>query len=510
MQSPALESKKIMNCVLYLRVSSDLQVDNFSLDTQEKICRDAASRLGYSVIETFREEGQSARTTDRTQLIKLLDYCRKNKNNITSVMAYRIDRVARQTSDYLSIKKILYSLGIKLESASEPTGTSPTDTFVETLLAANAQLDNEIRGERARNGLYARFKTGLINKPPIGYMFNSENKKAPVLPDPKLFDLIKQSWELMGTGTKSLSEMAKIMNDWGIKLFYSGKFHPVTKQSAGKTFRNKFYAGYLVSKKYNEEIKGQHTPMISEELFYRVQRVVDGNRTAAITTKHKKYNPNFPLRGIIRCYECGNNLVSGNCKGHGGNYLKYWCAKGHKPTVNASKLDYELKTILGSIQPTQEVIDLFTLSIHINYNSQIEKLKEIQKKAEKKILEAKQMMTALVEGHLKGLYPDDIFKEQKAKFEDQILSAQIIKNDSICDKYDLEAITAFIKALLYDLPKAYEVSDFGQKQVLIGSIFPNGLVYNNGMILNPEISPIFRSIQEFSNPSVLLGAGKRT
>src|SRR5579884_2452940 len=84
--------------VIYIRVSTEEQVDNFSLDTQEKKCREEAERRGFSVIEVFREEGRSAKSiTGRPVLINLLEYCRKNKNKIQAVFVYRIDRISRIT-----------------------------------------------------------------------------------------------------------------------------------------------------------------------------------------------------------------------------------------------------------------------------------------------------------------------------------------------------------------------------------------------------------------------------
>ena len=66
------------NAVIYLRVSSEEQVENFSLGTQEEICRREATRRGFEIVQVFREEGRSAKTiTGRPTLIKLLEFCRK-------------------------------------------------------------------------------------------------------------------------------------------------------------------------------------------------------------------------------------------------------------------------------------------------------------------------------------------------------------------------------------------------------------------------------------------------
>lgn len=79
--------------VLYLRVSTEEQVDNFSLDTQAEICTKEAEKRGYSVIETFREEGHSAKSiTGRPVFIQLLEYCRKHKHAVQAVLLCAEDR----------------------------------------------------------------------------------------------------------------------------------------------------------------------------------------------------------------------------------------------------------------------------------------------------------------------------------------------------------------------------------------------------------------------------------
>jgi len=83
--------------VIYIRVSSEEQVENFSLGTQEEICRKDADRKGYEIDRVFREEGKSAKTiTGRPELITMLDYLGKNKKTINALFVYRIDRLSRQ------------------------------------------------------------------------------------------------------------------------------------------------------------------------------------------------------------------------------------------------------------------------------------------------------------------------------------------------------------------------------------------------------------------------------
>jgi DNA invertase Pin-like site-specific DNA recombinase len=198
--------------IMYLRVSTEEQVDNFSLGTQEKLCKQEAERRWMGIIKIFREEGRSAKTiSGRPVLIEMLDFCKKNKRNIDALIIYRLDRLSRQTSDYLAIRRKLVECEISLISASEPTGNSPTEKFVETMLASFAQMDNDVRSERTKNGLRARFLTGLKSGvAPLGY----KNENGYTVKDPEAWEKVKKAWELMATGTKTLREMANLLNSW--------------------------------------------------------------------------------------------------------------------------------------------------------------------------------------------------------------------------------------------------------------------------------------------------------
>ena len=74
----------MIGAVIYVRVSTKKQTENLSLPTQLRACEDYCRRQGYEVLERFREDGESARTTDRTELQNLLKYCRTNKGKVHS------------------------------------------------------------------------------------------------------------------------------------------------------------------------------------------------------------------------------------------------------------------------------------------------------------------------------------------------------------------------------------------------------------------------------------------
>lgn len=497
--------------VIYLRVSTEEQVDNFSLGSQEEICRKEAEKRGYEVIETFREEGRSAKTImGRPVLISLLEYCRKNKNKIQAVFVYRLDRISRQTADYLAIRKKLLENGVNIISSTEPTGDSPTEKLVETILAGFAQLDNDIRSERARNGLRARFLSGLISgKPPLGYMFQA----GFAVKDPETWDQMKQSWELMATGTKSTRDMAKIMSEWGLREIHGKKVYELRSQTVCRIFRLKFYAGFLTSKTYPDEVKGQHVPMITEELFYKVQAILNGrgpNKGAYV--KRTFIDENFPLRRLIKCGKCGAGLTGYWSTGNKGvKYAYYSCGmKCNYKCIPVQEVEDAVIKRLKEVTPKEEALRLFINSIYKAYHNRLSRLNKITAEADQEIEKLKILRKQLIEKNLAGIYSDEIFREQNALIEDKMVKAQISKEDSLINKYNIDALTSFIKTLLADLGETYKRSNIAQLKLLLSSVFEGNLTWDYNGTPNSKISPLYQYIRAFSKENAPSGAGEGT
>lgn len=514
MNRSATESPQKTDAVIYLRVSTEEQVDNFSLDTQEDICRKEAVRKGFKVIKIFREEGRSAKTINgRPELLEMLQFCKKNKNSLGAVIIYRLDRLSRQTSDYLSIRKTLINHKIELISASEPTGTSPTDTLLETIMASFAQHDNDVRSERTRNGMYARFKSGLISrKPPLGYIMNAD--KFPV-EDPEKWDLMVQCWDLMATGTKGLREMTRIMEKMGLRTVHKGKEITFKVQTVQKIFRSKFYAGILTSDTYKEEVQGQHRPMVSLEHFYKVQEILDGRCVSkkATNIKKERTDKTFPLRRLVKCSECGIGLTAGWSKGRSKRYPYYRCAGGCKTTsIRAEKLDDAVVELLQSIQPKKDCVDMFTKFVLEEYERRLKNVKQAKNQSDGEIQRLKDMRKVLVEKNMMGIYTDEIFTEQNALIEKKLQKAHVAKANSTLEKYDINKITVFVRDTLSDLGATYRRSTVPQVKALLGSIFPSGIQYNNDGTLNHEINPMYQAIFNFDTTGVVFGdpTGNRT
>src|SRR3954471_14034741 len=61
---------EMVGAVIYVRVSTKEQTENLSLPTQLSACEEYCERQGFHVLARFREEGESAKTADRTDEVR--------------------------------------------------------------------------------------------------------------------------------------------------------------------------------------------------------------------------------------------------------------------------------------------------------------------------------------------------------------------------------------------------------------------------------------------------------
>ncbi len=146
----SVKLRPMIGALVYVRVSTKEQTENLSLPTQLRACEQYCQREGYEVLERFREEGESAKTTDRTELQKLLKYCRARKGKVHFVVVYNLTRFAREKYDHFALRAHVKSLGISLRSVTEPIDDTSTGKLMEGVLASFAQFDNDVRSERTR------------------------------------------------------------------------------------------------------------------------------------------------------------------------------------------------------------------------------------------------------------------------------------------------------------------------------------------------------------------------
>jgi len=192
----------MVGAVIYVRVSTKEQTENLSLPTQLRACEEYCRRQGYDVLARFHEEGESAKTTDRSQLQKLLTFCRLNKGRVHFVVVFNLTRFARDKYDHFALRSHLQSLGISLRSATEPIDDTSTGKLMEGVLAAFAQFDNDVRSDRTRAGMKAALELGRwVFLAPIGYLNASRSMGKSLMADAERAPIVRPPSKQSATST---------------------------------------------------------------------------------------------------------------------------------------------------------------------------------------------------------------------------------------------------------------------------------------------------------------------
>lgn len=122
-EKPIKDTVKMMRYVAYVRISSEEQIGNFSLDAQKRVIQSWVSSQDGTLVETYVDEGHSGRTSERPAFIQMRGDARKGK--FDAIVVHKFDRFARNRTDALAIKSLLrHDYGIKVFSATEPSEDS--------------------------------------------------------------------------------------------------------------------------------------------------------------------------------------------------------------------------------------------------------------------------------------------------------------------------------------------------------------------------------------------------
>jgi DNA invertase Pin-like site-specific DNA recombinase len=290
----------MVGAIGYLRVSTTEQAKgNNSLDVQEKKIQEHARIHDLKLIKVFVDPGESARTTDRPQLKKMLAYCHQHRKQISVVLVADLSRLARNLRDQGDILRTLAHLRIRLESVDEPSEDSAAGRLQRNMIGTMNEFYSDSLGERTRYRMRAAVNAGRFPWPaPIGY----QNQDKRLCVDPQRAPLVRQAFELVASGRFATADaVLKFITAMGLT---TKKGRPLTKQTFARMLSSPTYTGWIVTR--GEKLRGNHDPLVSDELFQSVQDRLNGK-----ARPHKRLNEDFPLRGIVRCAKCGANVTAG-------------------------------------------------------------------------------------------------------------------------------------------------------------------------------------------------------
>ena len=463
--------------VVYVRVSTKEQAEEGnSLLTQQHLCKDYASKYDYEIIKEFIEEGESAKTADRTQLKALRKYCTEHKKKVDALIIYKIDRLSRNTFDYATLRLFFTQLGIKIVSVTENIEDTPVGRFVENTLAGVSQLDNDVRAERSKNGMIDAVKAGRYPwRAPLGYINTRVNGQRNIAPssDDLLVGLIRKIWEFIDAGYRPEETWIMVSKE-GLRGSSGGV---ISKSHFYSMLSNKVYKG-VIEKFGLYIVSGEIQPIINSDLFDRVSFKLSGKKRSP--QRYSMLNPEFPLRGTLSCKN-GHLMTGSFSTGRSSRYPYYHCprCRGIGTSYHRDKVEVEFRQLLDSYQYDHELKDILITAIESNWEHQHKENKKRIKHIENEIAVLKIKRDQIVEKNLSGVISDHDTRELLDRNNLAIVELQIELDQYGNFEDDTIEVVEYGLAVLGNLGVVWDqLEDIQIKQRFQNFLFPSGLSYD--------------------------------
>ena len=334
---------------IYARKSTDVEDKQVqSIEGQLDELRLLAKRENLNIIEELVEK-QSAKIPGRPIFNKMLNDIEKGRAN--GIISWHPDRLARNSVDG---GRIIYLIDTMRLSALkfntfwfEPT---PQGKFMLSISFSQSKYYVDSLSENTRRGLRQKARNGNFPGRAVkGYLNDSRNKTIVI--DKRVAPFIISAFEQYSQNNISIKDISSYLATKGI--ITTNENH-LRIDETNKILSNPFYIGLF---KWSGDVyEGRHDPIISKQLFDKVQEILKTRNTPWKYAKVERISK--PFLGLLRCGECGmaitGEIHTKHYKNGGSDTFRYYhCTKKSKVVkcqqfgyVNEKNLDSQLTTLI--------------------------------------------------------------------------------------------------------------------------------------------------------------------
>lgn len=298
----AMEQITDIKYCLYARKSSEQdERQAMSIDSQLKEMLALADRDGLNIVETKHESHSAKESGQRPVFNELLSDLRAGKFN--GVLTWAPDRLSRNAGDLGSLVDLMDNNKLhQIRTYGQSFSNTPNEKFLLMILCSQAKLENDNRGVNVKRGIRAKCEMGWRPcMPPLGYYTRGATGGAKdVIIDPERAPYITEMFEMSAAG-KSGRHIRQWLEDNDVR---TRKDKHISLSMIYKILGSTFYYGeFEYPKGSGKWYKGNHPPLITKELFMKVQRQLK------VPIKPKWGSKVFPYKRFLKCYSCGASVV---------------------------------------------------------------------------------------------------------------------------------------------------------------------------------------------------------
>jgi site-specific DNA recombinase len=478
------------HAVIYARVSSkEQEKEGFSIPAQLKLLKEYAAAQGFSIAQEYVDV-ETAKQTRRAAFGEMIDFL-KARPAVRVLLAEKTDRLYRNLKDWVTIDELEVEIHFPKEGVVLSRELRSSEKFmhgIKVLMAKN-YIDN--LSEEARKGLLEKAEQGIWpTKTPLGYRnITGPDGKKVIAADPGVGPIISKLFEWYARGNISLKEVSKKAQADGLVFRKSGAKVPVS--TVHTILRNRLYTGQF---EWNGKVyQGKHEPLVSIELWERVQDVLD--RRFAKKANRGKHD--FAFSALIACHACGCAVV-GEIKKE--RYVYYHCTgyadkcQGNPATcrrryVREEALEQQFTEMLGRLKFDDEVLEWVRDALHASHADERREHEEAIKRHQAEYKRLQDRINAMYVDKLDGLVDAAFFERMSNQWrEEQNRCLREIERLQAADRSYMDEGVQLLE-LAQNAQRLFAKQEPREKRRLLNFLLSN-CTWEDGEVAAPSANPL--------------------
>ena len=322
--------KKKLRCYIYVRVSTSMQVDGYSLEAQRDRLIKFAEFQGMEVVREYCDAGKSGKNiSGRPEFSQMLQDVAEDRDGVDFVLVFKLSRFGRNAADVLNSLQYIQDFGVNLICVEDGIDSSKdSGKLTITVLSAVAEIERENILVQTMEGRKQKAREGKWNggQAPFGYDLDSKNGILTVNhQEAEIVRIIFRKFANEGMGAERICDYLN-QHGYSKKKIRKNELNYFARSFIMKILDNPVYVGKIAyGRSATEKVKGSrdqyrrvkadeylvvdgmHEAIIDKELWeaVRIRRKETGvkwNKTHSLDHEHI-------LSGILRCPVCGSGLV---------------------------------------------------------------------------------------------------------------------------------------------------------------------------------------------------------
>jgi site-specific DNA recombinase len=264
-----------------------------SLDTQERDCIAAATRLGYTP-EVYREEGKSASEYRRGNRPRWDDLMR-SLDRFDAVIGWKQDRLGRDEEEWHGFVKRAGRAGVRIVTVADGTDIDPDDPelLAPSVKAMVAAQESRNTSKRVKRALAERAERGDPHGGLRRYGYRRSEDGLIVVP--REAEIVREAAVRVIAG-ESLNAIANDFTNRGVPTVNGGGWRRVSLRGV--------LTGSTVNGRRTPTSAVRWTPILGDETWSEVRAWLSRAGRSSITQPGHRL-----LRGFVHCARCGARLV---------------------------------------------------------------------------------------------------------------------------------------------------------------------------------------------------------